>query len=92
MKTCIFRPLKENERPLFLSLLWGSAHSGHGFRLKDQMESEPVWAEFQESELEVFLKMFRDEERKVINQLRDNIEVRRFQIQKILKSRGEAIA
>ena len=46
------RPTKENERPLFLSLLWGTAHSGHGFRLRDQMEAEPVWCEFKENELE----------------------------------------
>ena len=44
--------MKENERPLFLSLLWGTAHSGHGFRLRDQMEAEPVWCEFKENELE----------------------------------------
>ena len=79
--------MNENERPLFLSLLWGSAHSGHGFRLKDQMESEPVWCEFKEPELEVFLKMYSDEERRALNEIRDNYAVRRFQIEKILKSR-----
>jgi len=81
------RPMKENERPLFLSLLWGTAHSGHGFRLRDQMEAEPVWCEFKENELEVFMKMYEDEESRIIDEIRENYAVRRFQIEKILKSR-----
>ena len=53
-----FRPLKDGERPLFLTLLWGSAHSGHGFRLKDQMDNSPIWDDFKEAELEAFLRMY----------------------------------
>ena len=53
-----FSPLSEGERPLFLTLLWGAAHSGHGFRLKDRMDHEPVWHDFKEAELESFLRMF----------------------------------
>ena len=83
--------MNENERPLFLTLLWGSAHSGHGFRLKDQMESEPVWCEFKEAELEIFLKMYSDEERRAIREIEENYQVRRFQIEKILQSRGESL-
>ena len=52
------RPLKDGERPLFLTLLWGSAHSGHGFRLKDQMDNSPIWDDFKEAELEAFLRMY----------------------------------
>jgi len=85
------RPMNENERPLFLTLLWGSAHSGHGFRLKDQMESEPVWCEFKEAELEIFLKMYSDEERRAIREIEENYQVRRFQIEKLLQSRGEPL-
>lgn len=80
------RPLQEGERPLFLTLLWGSAHSGHGFRLKDQMDNDPIWDDFKEAELEAFLRMYEDEETRAINEIQSNYDVLAYQIETILSS------
>jgi len=80
------RPLKDGERPLFLTLLWGSAHSGHGFRLKDQMDNSPIWDDFKEAELEAFLRMYEDEEKRAISEIRSNYEVIRYQIETLLNA------
>lgn len=85
------RPMSENERPLFLTLLWGSAHSGHGFRLKDQMDSEPVWFDFEEHELAQFHKLYEEEKQKAIKDVKETYEVRRYQIHKILTDRREPL-
>jgi len=80
------RPLNEAERPLFLTLLWGAAHSGHGFRLKDRMDHEPVWDDFKDAELESFLRMFHDEEKRVLDEIRQSYNVLRFQLETLLSN------
>jgi hypothetical protein len=51
------------------------------------MEHDPVWIEFKESELQIFLKMYHEEEEKAIEEIRQNYDIRIYQIEKILKSR-----
>jgi len=85
------RPMTDLERPLFLTLLWGSAHTGHGFRLKDQQEAEPDWFDFEEHELKQFLRLYNDEKEKALNEIREGFEVRRYQIVKMLKERKEPL-
>jgi len=69
-----------------LTLLWGAAHSDHGFRLKDRMDHDPVWSDFKEAELESFLRMFQDEEKRTLSEIRQNYDVLRYQIETLLSS------